>query len=368
MESQSNVIPMDLPRQGFWAQFQAEYDWICAQPGITVTGWQKLAPQNIYVQATTHQTRTQTIVQGHKNKFKRDMEENGWGNFPPLTVEKAGIRGELRLVGGHHRHQAAKDALLADVPVFIIEAKTPKDMREFQQADNGRHKPALCHDENDMVKYLRQLEDDGEFNAVAGLDEKTKRDKIRELAHPLLTKHYAHNYSKRKRGGAITQFLNGKSPGIIKTWSSTEASDWLKNNNHLDSLGEYVEKKNKLDICTQAHTLGLALGIAIDKMTSHDQACLESGTHPAPPASVRIRVGVYVGSGNASSHEQLVAKRAECIATATRFNLDTAWTSLLFDELYFLPQSLRAPNAEANQPIVYRWDGSAGCYNLVKHV
>jgi hypothetical protein len=310
----------------------------------------------------SNQTRTITISQTHKNKFVEYFKEFGWNDFPPIPASYDYITGRYIAKGGHHRLQAAMEAGLKEVPVFVLEFGELPDPgldaeEEFKQADNGRHKETLRHDEDDALKYLKKLGNDGYFKAAESiLDVDDRKKKVRELAHGQLAKHYS-SYSKRKRGGIITTYLNGTLPSLIKTWRAKDADAWFTGNGHLSNLGAYVN--NQIDITTQAHTavsypIGQIYEIIRDAFESLREDDVSEDRLEKKAKALKVRVGIY--DNTATSWKALKESREKVLARATRMRLDLIFvTPFAYDEIKFIYQSIAAPNQESECPIVYKW-------------
>ena len=68
------------------------------------------------------------------------MDESGWDRFPPPVATYDPLTDQYLLITGHHRQLAAVEALLREMPFFIVTANgRTKDgldsLQEFQQAD-----------------------------------------------------------------------------------------------------------------------------------------------------------------------------------------------------------------------------------------
>lgn len=375
------VIDIDkLPGTDQRKAFQLEYDWIESQPGVTIVEvrWCAITANGIgsevVIEGWKDQSRTVTIKQTHKNNFVAYFKEFNWNVFPPIPVIYDPITGKWRTKGGHHRLTGAMEAGLDFAPVFVLEFDDAgfedglTAEKEFKQADNGRHKEALRHDEDDALKYLQELQDDGYFTkAEQLLDIDERKKEVRRLAHKQLAKHYS-SYSKQKRAGAITTYLNGTLPCLIKTWTSKDADAWFTGNGHLSSLGVYDYKNNRLDLTTQAHTLvtypvGQILEIMRDvfdelRADGVSEACLR-----ARAATFKVRMGVY--DNRPKSWQQLTQNRATAIARATRMANDSMFgLSFVYDEIKFIYQSIAAPNMEPECPIVHKRDAQTKTYVL----
>ena len=364
MQSSDKIIqlPADPVRSKVDKEFQKNYDEVSEQEGVTIDNFVWINSNNIHILSGTHQTRAETIVQSHLGTIKNGLAD-GWGDFPPLGIIKDPLLG-YTLISGHHRLKSAVDLGISEVPCFVLKFGQRSDglcaMEEYKQKENN-HKPALAHDEDAALKYLDSLKRQGYFNEAFEVKDNIERDeKIRKLAHPRLAEYYS-SYSKQKRGGVITRFLNGHRSELIKTWTASGINNWFVNNGHLSSPGTYNLDKNQFDTITQAHTIcTYPIGQISEAMRKIWEELRSDGASEEKLTKRKeclvIRVGVY--DNRPKNYEDLDANRKEVLEKAKRMNLDSDWTPFVYNEILFVYQSLLPPNKEPEQPIVYKWDAT----------
>lgn len=363
-------------RQRIPSKWLRNYDEVSSLDGVTITDFRYLDPNSLAVSHVNQQSRDRTIDQAHLKTLENVIEaQRGWGDIPPVGVREDPMTGLHGLISGHHRQEAAINQSIAEVPSFVLEFDIREDglntLEEYKQAEND-HKQGLGHNENAALKYLSTTKSTSDYfkQALKIKDEGEKKEKIRELANELLRRRYS-VYSSQKRGAVITRFLNGVSPALIKTWKSREVDDFFVNNNHLEKLASYNMQDNRIDITTQAHTIRTYPIGQIQKELAEAWAVYrEDGISEKKLADKKkkltIRVGVY--DNRPGSYKALQANRQAALDQATKMNLDNDWTSLVYNEIYFIYQSLRVPYREKEQPIVYKWDVAKQAYTQMVHV
>ena len=354
--SEKDDIRSQIPQK-----FRDRFDSTVKQDGVHIVGFKEIKPSSISIDQTTHQSRVQTYDNDHAKKIKNTVEEIGWPeDMPPLCIKHDAMTSKDVLVSGHHRHWAATECELDLVPCFVMDFGPRVDgldaEEEFKQAENS-HKPALPHNQHDALKYLQTSKHKDVFkNELLIKDKEKQNNAVRIKANKLLQDHYP-SYSPQKRGSIVKDFIKGYSPALIKRWSNSEVVEWFVNNNHLEDLNIYVYSNNKIDIVTQAKTIvTYPVGSITEKLRETFNQLREDGvkepTLQKKIKSLTIRVGVYIEK--AKDYEELNRKRKKVLEDVAKMNSDNLVSPLVYSEIYFVYQSLQAPNKEPEQPIMYQ--------------
>ncbi len=278
------------------------------------------------------------------------------------------ITGQKNTEQGNHRHTAAINLGIPEIPSFEIELFARKDgldpRKEFNEWHNNKNAPSKPHGEMEAIRLLEDHFQRGIFASDLKIkDPKKQEAAIRKRANDILRPNYA-RYTAQKRGGWITKWRNGCKPKSMRSWKNPDV--WTHTNAwglfsaiptgsvHYDSL------TNILQIVTQTHTSWAAAGLLAEKIKEIIKS-LEAQGLSQPKikkrvSSLKVEVMSYVDGSKLSSitdQQKLDAHRQMLLDSLRDYNNIPYLVPYQFTKVMFMPQCLQP--AEPLQAIIYNW-------------
>jgi len=181
---------------------------------------------------------------------------------------------------------------------------------------------------------------------------------------------YPHK-SHQSQSGAIGKFTRGLVPDLIKSWTCGQADDFFVTNNHLEKLGSYDVVANRIDLTTQAHTIGTyPIGLIHKELSKTFGKLKEDGVSERKLKNrlegLQVRAGIY--DNRHKTAQDLLTARKEALKEAKRINLDDDFYKFKYNEVYFIYQVMQGDDQEPPQPIVYRWDKVTADFERMEHI
>jgi len=346
-------------------------DW---PDGVDIVGYGWHDPKSFVMHGVNQQSRQDGLDSAHLRTQQSYMEGRvqTHGSRAALreptfhTIHK--ITGAKNTEQGNHRHTAAGNLGIPEIPSFEIEYFARKDgldsRKEFNEWHNNKNAPSKPHGEMEAIRLLEEHFQKGKFASDLSIkDPKKQEAAIRKRANDILRPNYA-RYTPQKRGGWITKWRNGCKPKSMRSWKNpdvwTHANAWALFSAIPTGSVHYDSLTNTLQIVTQTHTSWAAVGLLSEKIKEIIKSLQTQGLSQAKIRklinSINVEVMSYVDGSKLSSitdQKKLDAHRQILLDNLADYNNIPYLVPYQITKVMFMPQCLQP--AEPLKAIIYKW-------------